>query len=110
MVFHIMKTSIVAKSCKISSYALQFVVVTKFQATEACSSLDLTKAKHSIIILLMAENKNVSVRNNPNNFLACEEKRVNMMRKMKFAINMYTQTLNTICSQYKRISKSVLIF
>jgi hypothetical protein len=32
-----------------------------------------------------------------------------MMMEMKFTINIYTKILNTICSQYKRISKSVLI-
>jgi hypothetical protein len=31
------------------------------------------------------------------------------MTKMKFAINMQTQILNRICSQYKGISKPVLI-
>jgi hypothetical protein len=32
-----------------------------------------------------------------------------MTMKIKFAINMYTQILNTISSQYNRVSKSVLI-
>jgi hypothetical protein len=29
--------------------------------------------------------------------------------KIKFTINMYTHILDTICSQYKRISKPVLV-
>jgi hypothetical protein len=33
-----------------------------------------------------------------------------MMMKMKFTTNMYTQILNTISSEYKRISEPVLIF
>jgi hypothetical protein len=32
-----------------------------------------------------------------------------MTIKMKFALNMHTQIFNTVCSQYNRISKSVLI-
>jgi hypothetical protein len=38
----------------------------------------------------MVEKANISVRINPNNFIACEKKKINMM-KMKLTINMYTQ-------------------
>jgi hypothetical protein len=37
------------------------------------------------------------------------KQKINMTKKMKFAINMRTQILNKICSQYKGISESVLI-
>jgi hypothetical protein len=37
------------------------------------------------------------------------KKKIVMTMKMKFAIIMHTQILNTICSQYERIFKSVLI-
>jgi hypothetical protein len=43
------------------SSLLESVIVTKFQATEAYSSMDLTKAKYSISRLSMVEIENVSV-------------------------------------------------
>jgi hypothetical protein len=45
----------------------------------------------------------------PSNFIAREIKTVGMMMKMKFTVDKYTQILNRICSQHKRISKFVLI-
>jgi hypothetical protein len=41
-------------------------MVTEFQAAEAYSSLDLTKANYGISRLSMVEKENVSVRINPN--------------------------------------------
>jgi hypothetical protein len=38
-----------------------------------------------------------------------KKKKINMMMKMKFTVNMYTQFLKAICLQYKRTFKSVLI-
>jgi hypothetical protein len=52
---------------------LESVIVTEFQATEAYSILDLTKAKCSINRLTVVEKENVSVRINPINFIACEK-------------------------------------
>jgi hypothetical protein len=70
---------------------LESVIVTDFQATEAYSSLGLTKTKYSIIRLSVVEMENV--------ISLHVGKKIDMMMKMKF----------TISSQYKRISKSVLI-
>jgi hypothetical protein len=44
------------------SSLLDSVIVTEFQATEAYSSLDLTKAKYSISRLFMVEKQNASIR------------------------------------------------
>jgi hypothetical protein len=71
------------------SSLLESVIVTDFQATEAYSSLDMTKAKYSISRLSMAEKENVSVQINPNNFIECEKNKINMMKK-KLTINVYT--------------------
>jgi hypothetical protein len=57
------------------SSLLESVIVTEFQATDAYSSLDLTKAKYSIGRLSMVEKENVSLRINANNFFACEERK-----------------------------------
>jgi hypothetical protein len=57
------------------SSILESVIVTEFQATEAYSSLDLTKAKYSISRLSIVEQESVSVRINPNNFIACEKRK-----------------------------------
>jgi hypothetical protein len=57
----------------------------------------------------VVEKENLSVRINPNSFIECEKKKIDMTMKMKFAINMYTQILNTISSEYNRVSKSVPI-
>jgi hypothetical protein len=54
------------------SSLLDSVIVTEFQATEAYSNLDLTKAKY-ISRLSVVEIENVSVRINPNRFIACEK-------------------------------------
>jgi hypothetical protein len=86
------------------SSLLESAVVREFQATEAYSSLDLIKAKYSISRLSMVEMENVIVGISPS-----EKNKIDMTMKMKFAIDMHTQILNTICSQCKRISKSVLI-
>jgi hypothetical protein len=67
MVFNILKKYFL---CTRSSL-LESVIVTEFQATEAYSSLDLTKAKYSISRLSMVEKENVSVRINPNSLIAC---------------------------------------
>jgi hypothetical protein len=37
------------------------------------------------------------------------KKKINMMIKMKFTINIYTQIRNKVCSLYKRFYKCVLI-
>jgi hypothetical protein len=52
------------------SSLLESVIVTEFQATEAYSSLDLTKAQNSMSRLSKVEKENVSVRINPNSFIA----------------------------------------
>jgi hypothetical protein len=91
------------------SSLLESVIVTEFKTTEVYSSLYLTKAKYSIRRLSKVE-KDVIVGNSPSNFSARENKIMDMTMKMKFAINMHTQLFNIICSQYKGISKSVLIF
>jgi hypothetical protein len=63
------------KGCKSSAYALKFesVVVAEFQAAQANSSLDLSKAKYGITRPCVVGKKNVNVRINPNNVIACEE-------------------------------------
>jgi hypothetical protein len=57
------------------SSLFESVVVTEFQATEAYSSLDLTKAKYSISRLPMVEKENVILRINTSNFIACEKRK-----------------------------------
>jgi hypothetical protein len=57
---HILKKSTVEKGCMRSSL-IESVIVTEFQA-EAYSSLDLTKAKHSISTLSVVEKPDVIVR------------------------------------------------
>jgi hypothetical protein len=55
---------------------LESVTVTEFQATEAYSNLDLTKAKYSISILYgMVEKENVIAKISPSNFSACEKRK-----------------------------------
>jgi hypothetical protein len=75
------------------SSLLGSVIVTEFQATEAYSSLDLTKAKYSISRLSMIEKENVIVRISPNNFIAHEKNKMSIMMKMKFTINIVTRGL-----------------
>jgi hypothetical protein len=63
MVFLILKNIFwkrAANSLCTRSSLLESVIVTEFQATEAYSSLDLTKAKYSISRLYMVEKKNVN--------------------------------------------------
>jgi hypothetical protein len=57
------------------SSLLESAIVTEFQATEAYSSLDLTKAKYSTSRLSMIEKENVIARINSNNFIAYEKRR-----------------------------------
>jgi hypothetical protein len=76
MVFHILKILLWQKASNVLrtlSSLLESLTVTEFQATEAYSSLDLTKAKYSISTLSMVEKENVSVRINPNSFIASEK-------------------------------------
>jgi hypothetical protein len=66
------------KGYKFSFYALSLMeslIVTEFQATEAYSSLDLTKAKYSISRLLKLEKSNVISQIIPSNFNACGKNR-----------------------------------
>jgi hypothetical protein len=65
----------VAKGCNIlrlRSSLLESVSVTEFQASEAYSSADLTKAKYSISTLPTVEEKIVGVEIKPNNSILCE--------------------------------------
>jgi hypothetical protein len=57
------------------SSLLESVIVKELQATEAYSSLDLTKAKYSISRLSMVEKENISVPINPDSFNACEKRK-----------------------------------
>jgi hypothetical protein len=59
------------------SRLLESIVVTEFQATEAYSSSDSTKAKYSISRLSEVEKEDVSVPISRNNFIACEKKTKN---------------------------------
>jgi hypothetical protein len=56
------------------SRLLESVIVIEFQAAEAYSSLDLTKAKYSISRLSMAEKENIIARISPSNFSAREKR------------------------------------
>jgi hypothetical protein len=77
MIFDIIRKSFVAEGSEFyfctRPSLLKSVAVTEFQATEAYSNLDLTKAKNSISRLSKVEKENVSVRINPNSFIAREE-------------------------------------
>jgi hypothetical protein len=53
------------------SSLLDSVIMAEFQATETCSSLDLTRAKYSVNILIKVGKENVIVRISPSNFSAC---------------------------------------
>jgi hypothetical protein len=55
------------------SSVLESVTVTEFQAKEAYSSLELTKAKYSISRPSVVEKENVSVRINHNSFIPCKK-------------------------------------
>jgi hypothetical protein len=55
------------------SSLLASVIVTKFRAIEAYSSLDLTEAKYSISRLSVVEKENVIVQISPSNFSECEK-------------------------------------
>jgi hypothetical protein len=82
MVFHILKKSFLVKAANFlctRSSLLESVIVTEFQATEAFSSLDQTKAKYSISRLSMVEKENISARINPNSFNACEERKSTLL-------------------------------
>jgi hypothetical protein len=57
------------------SSSSESVIVTERQATEAYSSLDLTKAKYSVSRLLKVEKENVIVQISPRNFSACEKRK-----------------------------------
>jgi hypothetical protein len=59
----------------VRSSLLESAIVTEFQAAEAYSSFDLTKAKYGISRMAMVENENVIVRSNPNNFNAREKRK-----------------------------------
>jgi hypothetical protein len=45
----------------------------------------------------------------PSNLILCERKKIVMITKIKFTITVYIQICKTVCSQDKRISRSVLI-
>jgi hypothetical protein len=106
VIFHILEKSVVTKGRKFSLCALKYIGIS-ILATEAHSSLDLTKAKCNISRLRWRGD--VIVRISPSNFSAFEKKKIDMTMRMKFAINMHTQILNAVFSQYKGISESVLI-
>jgi hypothetical protein len=71
MVFHILKNLLWQRAANFlctHSSLLESAILTELQATEAYSSLDLTKEKYTCISrLTMEEKENVSVRINPNN-------------------------------------------
>jgi hypothetical protein len=108
IVFHVLEKTVVAKGCKFSLYALllESVIVTKFQATKAYSNLDLIKTKYSIIRLVCGGRGKFEL---TIVILLHVKKKIDIMMKVNFSISMHTQILNTICLQYKRIHKSVLI-
>jgi chorismate-pyruvate lyase len=77
MVFHILKKKIWQRAANFictRSSLLESVIVTEFQATEAYSSLDLTKANYSITRLFVAEKEKASIRIKPNSFIECEKR------------------------------------
>jgi hypothetical protein len=79
------------------SSLLELVIVTELQAAETYPSLDLAKARYSNISRLpMVEKENVIIRINPSSFIACEKKKMDIMMKIKFTVNMYTKILNYI--------------
>jgi hypothetical protein len=53
---------------------LETIIIREFHATEAYSSLDLTKAKYRISRLSIMEKKTVIIRINPINSTASEKK------------------------------------
>jgi hypothetical protein len=55
------------------SSLLESAIITEFQATEAYSSLDMTKADYSISRLSMVKKENVIVGINLINFTKCEK-------------------------------------
>jgi hypothetical protein len=61
--------------CMCSSL-LESVIVTEFQAVEAYSSVDLTKAKYIISRLPVMEKEDVIIQINSSNFIACEERKL----------------------------------
>jgi hypothetical protein len=91
------------------SSLFELVIVTELQAAEAFSSLLLTKAQYSNSRLSVVKKDKVIIRISPSNFIAREIKTIGVMLEMKFTVGRYTQVLNKTCSQYKRISKFVLI-
>jgi hypothetical protein len=56
------------------SNLFESVIVSEFQAREAYSSIDVTKAKYSISRLSKVEKENVIVRISSSNFSACEKR------------------------------------
>jgi hypothetical protein len=68
------------------------VIVAEFQATEACSCLDLIEAKYrcrkKILLFELALVISVHVK-----------MKIDMTMKLKFKNNVRTQILNSICSQ-----------
>jgi hypothetical protein len=83
--------SIVAEGCNSSSYALKFesAVVTEFQAAQANSSLDLSKAKHgaSAGCLSWKTKENVVARISTTNLIICG------WGKKQFENGVYTEYL-----------------
>jgi hypothetical protein len=102
MIICILKNSIMIKGTEnflcMSSSLLGSVFVIEFQTT---ANFDLTIAIYSIRRLSGVDKDNVIVQINPNNFTVCENR----------VLNQYVlQILDTITSQYMRITKPVLIF
>jgi hypothetical protein len=94
---------------------LQFFYTLKFFGIGNRNRIHATKNifkygayQRSIITLCMLENKNVSVRIKPCNFVACEENKINMLMRIKFTVNMHTQILNTSSSRCKKVSRNIL--
>jgi hypothetical protein len=56
---------------------LESEIAKEFQATEACSSLNLTKAKYGISRLSLVEKEIMGVRISPDNFTAGEKENQN---------------------------------
>jgi hypothetical protein len=92
-------------ACKFCLYALTFIGVSNRNIVPRNRTIfELIKPKYGTSRLSKLRKQNVIVRISPSNYSAREKE-----KRHDDKMDMHIQILNTMCSQYARISESVLI-
>jgi hypothetical protein len=82
------------------SSLLASVDVIEFQTQDAYSSLDLTNVIYNLCIHSRDEKVKVMLRTRPNSLMQREKSMVDVVMKMKFRMNKYSQVFNRVGPGY----------